>query len=130
MAAKAKATEQSDESRGKEHVTLLDDAAAPIGPADVLVFDSESADAPLESEGVLLQLGDLLPDASGEVVLFAEAEAPVNLIADVPLAESGIAEAHVTASGLDVTGLHFYSFESGVTVYSPSDLLILDSGAG
>lgn len=128
MAAKAKATERSDESRDTEHVTLLDDGAAPIGPADVLVFDSESADTLQESEVVLLQLGDLLPDASGEVVLFAESEAPVNLIADVPLAESGIAEAHVTASGLDVTGLHFYSFESGVTVYSPSDLLILDSG--
>jgi hypothetical protein len=31
---------------------------------------------------------------------------------------------------VDVTGLHFYSFESGLTVYSPTDVLIVaDTGA-
>ncbi len=44
---------------------------------------------------------------------------------DEPLTDAGIAEAHVTAGGVDVTGLHFYSFESGITVYSPTDLLIV-----
>jgi hypothetical protein len=25
-------------------------------------------------------------------------------------------------AGVDVTGLHFYRFESGVTIYSPDDI--------
>jgi hypothetical protein len=30
---------------------------------------------------------------------------------------------------VDVSGLHFYSFESGLTVYSPTDVMIVaDSG--
>jgi len=131
MAAKGAPGGHAGEGRNLNDAALLDDAvaAAALGPTDVLIVDPDAAIAPPEGEGVLLQLGDLLPDSSGEVVLFAETEIPVNLIADVPLADSGIAEAHVTAAGLDVTGLHFYSFESGITVYSPSDLLILDSGA-
>jgi hypothetical protein len=75
---------------------------------------------------VILELEDLLPDTSGEVVLFAEEDVPVNVLAHEPVTEAGIADAHVTASGLDVTGLHYYSFESGITLYSPSDVLIID----
>lgn len=80
---------------------------------------------PLE-QPVSLALGDLLPDAAGEVVLLAGDNLPVNLLASEPVIESGIAPAHVTAGGMEVTGLHYYSFESGVTVYSPVDLLILN----
>jgi len=131
MAAKGASADNAGDGRGLDDTALLNDAAVAvaIGPADVLLLDSDIATAAQDAEGVLLQLDDLLPDSSGEVVLFAESEVPVNLIADVALADSGIAEAHITAAGLDVTGLHFYSFESGITIYSPSDLLILDSGA-
>jgi len=128
MAAKNAPDEPASGSRDANESPILDEAAAALGPAEVLVLDSEAVATP-DAGNVLLQLEDLLPDASGEVVLFAESEVPVNLIADVPLADSGIAETHVTATGLDVTGLHFYAFESGITVYSPSDLLILDPGA-
>lgn len=128
MAAKNAPDEPAGGSRDAKESPILDEAAAALGPAEVLILDSEAVATP-DAGNVLLQLEDLLPDASGEVVLFAESEVPVNLIADVPLADSGIAETHVTATGLDVTGLHFYAFESGITVYSPSDLLILDPGA-
>ena len=76
------------------------------------------------SEALILQLSDLLPDAAGEVVLYASEDLPVNLESEVALRASGVSDAHVTASGVDVTGLHFYTFEDGVTIYSPQDILI------
>lgn len=98
---------------------------------EVLIFDAVGLENPAVGdtaigETVLLELADLLPDASGEVVLFADDDLPVNIVTDQPITEVGIAEAHVTAAGVDVTGLHFYSFESGLTVYSPTDVLIID----
>ncbi len=98
--------------------------------AEVLILDPIGLENPVVGETVLLELSDLLPDASGEVVLFTGDDLPVNIVTDQPVAEAGIAEAHVTATGVDVTGLHFYSFESGLTVYSPIDVLIVaESGA-
>ncbi len=97
--------------------------------ADILILDPGTTLNQATEETVLLELEDLLPDASGEVVLFAGEELPVNIVTDEPLTDAGIAAAHVTAAGVDVTGLHFYSFESGITLYSPTDLLIVtDSG--
>lgn len=104
------------------------------GATEVLILDPAGQEnpvvgEPVVGETVLLELADLLPDAAGEVVLFADADLPVNIVTDLPVTEVGIAEAHVTAAGVDVTGLHFYSFESGLTVYSPTDVLIVaDSG--
>ncbi len=98
--------------------------------AEVLILDPGGLENPAVGETVLLELADLLPDALGEVVLFAGDDLPVNIVTDQPVTEVGIAEAHVTAAGVDVTGLHFYSFESGLTVYSPTDVLIVaESGA-
>lgn len=98
--------------------------------AEVLILDPAGLENPAVGETVLLELADLLPDASGEVVLFADDALPVNIVTDQPVTDMGIAEAHVTAAGVDVTGLHFYSFESGLTVYSPTDVLIVtDYGA-
>ncbi len=116
---------------------------SPLGPsalaenagAEVLILnpgglENPAVGEPELGETVLLELADLLPDASGEVVLFAGDDLPVNIVTDQPVTEVGIAEAHVTAAGVDVTGLHFYSFESGLTVYSPTDVLIIaESGA-
>ncbi len=105
-------------------------AQAPgVEGADILVLDPGPTLNQATEATVLLELEDLLPDAFGEVVLFAGEELPVNIVTDEPLTGAGIAEAHVTAAGVDVTGLHFYSFESGITLYSPTDLLIVtDSG--
>jgi len=110
---------------------LIDDTSAVAMPA---VAPSDlSADpvvpVPQEAPGnehvVVLALADLLPDAAGEVVLFADESVPVNLLSREAIVQAGVAESHVTATGVDVTGLHFYSFESGVTVYSPTNVLIV-----
>ena len=113
---------------------------SPLGPgvpaenadagAEVLILNPGGLENPAVGETILLELADLLPDASGEVVLFAADDLPVNIVTDQPVTDVGISEAHVTAAGVDVTGLHFYSFESGLTVYSPTDVLIVaESGA-
>ena len=80
----------------------------------------------LDSDSVVLELDDLLPDSSGEVVLFTGEDVSVNILTHETITSFGIADPHVTASGVDVTGLHFYSFESGLTVYSASDILIIN----
>ncbi len=100
------------------------------GPDLVAPAPGEALAAPA-LEPLSLDLGDLLPDAAGEVVLMGAADVPLSIHAGEAVMAAGIADAHVTASGLDVTGLHFYSFASGITLYSPTDLLI-DSphGAG
>lgn len=106
-------------------MTLVGVDASIIDP-DVIIMEPNAA-APLGAEDVMfLELADLLPDESGEVVLFAGDDVPVNILASEPVTDAGIADVHVTATGLDVTGLHFYSFESGITVYSPTDLLIVN----
>ena len=107
--------------------TTVSEASQAAGPesADILILDPGATLNQATEETVLLELEDLLPDASGEIVLFAGEELPVNIVTDEPLTDAGIAEAHVTAAGVDVTGLHFYSFESGITLYSPTDLLIV-----
>ena len=107
-----------------EHGLLLDDDTAKL-PL-VIVEPGAAPPSELDSDSVLLQLGDLLPDSSGEVVLFMGEDVSVNLLTRETITEFGIADPHVTASGVDVTGLHFYSFEGGLTVYSASDILIIN----
>ncbi len=94
------------------------------GP-QAMLLDPEATALEAADELVSLTLADLLPDEAGEVVLITSGDVPVNLLSGEPLTEAGIAPDHVTADGTEVTGLHFYSFENGLTVYSPSDLLIL-----
>ena len=113
------------EDGGESYLSL--DPGTPEGSAgaEVLILNPGGAGNPAIGETVLIELEDLLPDASGEVVLFADDDLPVNIVTDLPVTDAGIAETHVTAAGVDVTGLHFYSFESGLTVYGPSDVLIV-----
>jgi len=80
----------------------------------------------MSADSVILDLGDLLPDSSGEVVLFMGEDVSVNILTHETITGFGIADPHITASGVDVTGLHFYSFEGGLTVYSASDILIIN----
>ncbi|MEQ8355947.1 MAG: hypothetical protein RH942_10465 [Kiloniellaceae bacterium] len=94
-----------------------------------LVIVEPGGSSPVEdpnSDSVVLELGDLLPDSSGEVVLFMGEDVSVNLMTHETITGFGIADPHVTASGVDVTGLHFYSFEGGLTVYTASDILIIN----
>ncbi len=88
-------------------------------------LDGVAVDAALfESETMLLELADLLPDSAGDIVLFAGEDLPVNLVTSEKVAAVGIVEEYVTASGVNVAGHTYYSFESGVTVYSAGDLVI------
>jgi len=92
-----------------------------------LVIVEPGAPPPMDDiDSVVLQLGDLLPDSSGEVVLFMGEDVSVNLLTRETITGFGIADPHVTATGVDVTGLHFYSFEGGLTIYSASDILIIN----
>ena len=93
-----------------------------VGPED---FSTDTLVGP-DPDSVVLELGDLLPDASGEVVLFTGDDTPVNILTSEVVTGSGVAEPHVTATGVDVTGLNFYVFESGIVVYSPTDVLIVN----
>lgn len=112
----------------EEHGLLLDSEPDKLP----LVIVDPGAPSPVDdSDSVVLQLGDLLPDSSGEVVLFMGEDVSVNLLTRETITGFGIADPHVTATGVDVTGLHFYSFESGLTIYSASDILIInDPNAG
>ena len=80
-----------------------------------------------ESDAVVLDLADLLPDEAGDVVLFAGDELPVSISAQEAVTGHGVADGHVTATGVDVTGLNFYSFENGITIYSLSDVTITEN---
>ena len=96
-------------------------------PDDILELDvatEATAGVAAAIEPLSLELNDLLPDEAGEVVLLGGAEVPLSIHAAEAVTAEGIAETHVTASGVDVTGLHYYSFESGITLYSPTDLVI------
>ncbi len=108
---------------GPAHIFQDGPQAVVLGPEDLV-----PAGFPDDAETLYmsLTLGDLMPDAAGEVVLLAGEDMPINLTANEPLSEAGIAPEHVMLNGEDVAGLHYYSFESGLTVYSPVDLLILN----
>lgn len=77
-----------------------------------------------EEDAMVLSLDDLFPDENGEVVISTEDGLPINLIASLPVDQSGVAETHVTAAGIDVSGLNFHTFESGLTVYFEADSLV------
>lgn len=128
----------SNEKTGVDLSQALVSAEAPIEEPLNLEVDTErlpliivepGAPSPaddIDSDSVVLELGDLLPDSSGEVVLFMGEDVSVNILTHETITGFGIADPHVTASGVDVTGLHFYSFEGGLTVYSASDVLIIN----
>ncbi len=78
---------------------------------------------------LVLSLEDLLPDVEGEVVVHAENNLPVSVVTNESLASSGIVDHHVTASGVDVDGLYYYSFANGITLYSDTDIVILKANS-
>ena len=84
---------------------ILDDVALPPDDADVFVLSSE----------------DLAPDTNNEVVVSALDGVSITILAEEDIARSGIAGDHVTATGIDVAGLEYVSFSSGLTVYYQPD---------
>jgi hypothetical protein len=77
---------------------------------------------------VQLALADLVSDANGEVVVFNDSGFRTMAIrADAAVTADGRVQKHVTASGEDVSGYNYVTFENGVTLYYPDGLdLILE----
>jgi hypothetical protein len=106
-----------------ESITL--DFAGLETPAwDAAVVSADMLSEPPADDGlVALSLADLVPDAEGEVVFFDESGVTeMAVIADGRLLDQGISDSHVTAGGIDVAGMAFYSFDSGMTLYLPPDI--------
>ena len=118
--------EPGSETVESQEADVLELAADPA-VLEGLAADSNVTEARLEpdSEALVLNLEDLLPDMEGEVVL--QAEVPLSLVAEQSLTGSGIVEHHVTAAGVDVDGLYYYSFDNGITLYSDVDIVIVDT---
>ena len=84
---------------------------------------SEGPDWAAETgDALVFSLADLVPDEHGEIVLFNDTDAVIQISTDVPIVETGIAETHVTATGIDVTGMMYSVFEGGPTVYHDTQL--------
>jgi hypothetical protein len=76
---------------------------------------------------MVLTLRDLMPDAAGEVASQNIGLPAVSIYASqqVAITRAGTVEQHVTAAGEDVSGYRFYSFDNGMTVYFPPDVVVL-----
>ncbi|WP_120496433.1 hypothetical protein [Kiloniella sp. EL199] len=95
----------------------------PLVPDDYFhsIFETAYDD---QIEVVSLHLDDFLPDESGAVVLFSGEGNQIHLESGELLISSGVASSHITASGVDVTGLNVYNFASGLTLYSEGEVTI------
>jgi hypothetical protein len=78
---------------------------------------------------VQLALADLVSDANGEVVVFNDSGFRTMAIrTEAAVTADGRVQRHVTASGEDVSGFHYVTFDNGVTLYYPDGLdLILEA---
>jgi len=103
---------------------------------DPRVDDASSLGAlpglPAADDALTLNLSDLLPDANGEIVILNEGDDPgLNIVTDLRLLESGIADSHITDGGIDVKGLQYWVFEDGTKLYySPGLSISVDHAAG
>jgi hypothetical protein len=75
-----------------------------------------------------LALADLVSDANGEVVVFNDSGFRTMAIrTEAAVTADGRVQRHVTASGDDVSGFNYVTFDNGVTLYYPDGLdLILE----
>jgi hypothetical protein len=120
-------TETKDGLLGPLSVSDVVDLVADPADLEHLAGDASFTEAGLAAGAASLILSpeDLLPDGDGEVVVHVEDDMAVSLVTSELLASSGIADHHVTASGVDVDGLYYYSFANGLTLYSDTDIVIV-----
>lgn len=103
----------------------LDDLARSLeglaGGAPSLPGGSDEPAAEIE-----LEVADLLGDPNGEIVLFNDSGVrTVGITAAAPVVADGRATVHVTASGADVSGYRFVTFEDGPTLYFEDGLEVV-----
>lgn len=126
MAAMAKDQAQTDDddavpvakSAGAGAADAPGVAAAPL--PDVLILDDVEV-PPDDPDVFVVSAEDLAPDANNEVVVAALEGMAITILSDDEIAHSGVASDHVTATGIDVAGLEYVSFSSGLTVYYQPD---------
>jgi hypothetical protein len=72
---------------------------------------------------ITLSFEDLLPDTNGEIVIVSRGDHPqLSIVTDLPVCDSGVADSHVTAEGIDVAGWSYYTFEGGTRLYYSPDI--------
>jgi hypothetical protein len=109
---------------------IIDDGAVlpmPIhGDGEVMsVKLMPGAASALDDMSVTLQLSDMLPDANGEIVIMGDgADSHLNIVTELRLLETGIANQHLTESGVQVEGLTYWVFEDGTKVYHSNDVTL------
>lgn len=79
--------------------------------------DTVGRPATIDDVPLTLNLADLVPDQDGEIVILDSAGGAVRLIAGEQIIGQGLATPHVTQAGIDVSGMSFLSFQSGITIY-------------
>jgi hypothetical protein len=80
---------------------------------------------------VQLALADLVSDAQGEVVVFNDSGFRTMAIrTEAVVLADGQVDRHVTASGEDVSGFHYVTFDNGLTLYYPDGLDLILEPAG
>ncbi len=118
---------EADATLGMDEAESLDSALGLFGAGldegldlDWSAFgDDDSSALGAEPGGeIVLTLSDLISDDNNEVVIVGDSGLDaLKLVTDTPVAGSGIADSHVTAAGQDVTGYHYVSFDTGLTLY-------------
>lgn len=117
-----------------DDIDLIGGELVETGDAAVLATDDSGqtvAALPAEDNYLILRMDELLPDSGGEVVLMDDVGEGFAIVTHDHISGQGIAEPHITASGLDVNGYSFTTFDSGITIFYPSEskLLVLPDSA-
>ncbi|MBB3065429.1 MULTISPECIES: hypothetical protein [Limibacillus] len=84
---------------------------------DLFGGEAPDANAPAPADTWVLDLGDLIADAQGEIVVAETAGAHLTITASASISATGLAEAHTTSAGFDVDGYNFVRFDNGITLY-------------
>jgi hypothetical protein len=72
---------------------------------------------------ITLAFEDLLPDVNGEIVVMGSGlGTQLSIVTDQRVCAEGVAGSHVTADGLDVAGLAYFTFEGGTKLYYSADV--------
>lgn len=107
-------------------VITAESGQIPMPSGELAVASAAAPESGRETLTLLLE--DLVPDARGEIVILSNGDHDIAVVTDQPIADQGLQAAHLTDTGLDVSGFCYCTFASGVTVFCPSEhrLVVLD----
>jgi hypothetical protein len=107
-------------------IFLDDDAAEPLAAPETsaLLAGPDTVGAETEGDAVVLTLEDLMADDAGEVVLAADNVA-ISLKTEGHVVDGGVVADHITATGVDVSGLSYATLDSGITIYYSGQVELL-----